>query len=238
MKITRAGRVYQLGFLPRVFPVNCYLVEEEDGLTLIDAALPYAWRNILQTAESIARPIRRIVLTHPHVDHTGALKHLTSLLPDVPVLVSKRDARLLAGDFSLDDGEPNLPIRGGFDRSLLSLKVHPFQDGERIGSLLAIAAPGHTPGHTAFYEEREGILIAGDAFQTRGGAAVSGMLRPLFPFPAWATWSKQKALESACKLSELDLKWLAVGHGQMLADPLPAMRKAIDAATRAGVSEQ
>ncbi|MES9793628.1 MBL fold metallo-hydrolase, partial [Priestia megaterium] len=38
--------LYQLTFLPRFFPVNCYLVEEKDSLTLIDAALPYSASGI------------------------------------------------------------------------------------------------------------------------------------------------------------------------------------------------
>ncbi|MRS10760.1 MBL fold metallo-hydrolase, partial [Bacillus anthracis] len=48
MRMTHEKTVYQLSFLPRVFPVNCYFVEEEDGLTLIDAALPYSAKGILQ----------------------------------------------------------------------------------------------------------------------------------------------------------------------------------------------
>lgn len=32
MKMTRIGTLYQLAFMPRLFPVNCYLVEEEKEL--------------------------------------------------------------------------------------------------------------------------------------------------------------------------------------------------------------
>lgn len=69
-------------------------------------------------------------------------------------------------------------------------------DGDSVGSLKAISTPGHTPGHMAFLDERSGILIAGDAWQTRGGLAVSGVLKPWFPFPAMATWSKELALKA------------------------------------------
>ncbi|GJM82733.1 hypothetical protein HMSSN139_52290 [Paenibacillus sp. HMSSN-139] len=88
-----------------------------------------------------------------------------------------------------------------------------FTDGERIGSLLAVAAPGHTPGSFALLDTRSGALIAGDAFQTRAGIAVSGTVRPLFPFPALATWHKETALASARKLAGLKPSLLAVGHG-------------------------
>jgi hypothetical protein len=75
-------------------------------------------------------------------------------------------------------------------------------------------------------------LIAGDAFQTRGGIAVSGVVRPLFPFPAIATWNKQTALASAVALRALGPSLLAVGHGNALREPAPAMDRAIETARR------
>lgn len=232
MNMTPFKTVYQLTFLPRFFPVNCYLVEEEDGLTLIDAALPYSKNAILHAAERIGKPIARIVLTHAHSDHIGALDALCEALPGVPLLISARDAKLLAGDVSLEPGEPDAPIRGGVPKPG-QVKKKPdrlIADGDRIGSLLAVAAPGHTPGMTAFLDTRHRALIAGDAFQVRGGIAVSGKLQPLFPFPAMATWHRETALESARKLRALQPSLLAVGHGRMLRDPLPAMDRAIEEA--------
>lgn len=42
MRVLREQTLYQLTFLPRMFPINSYLVEEEEELTLVDAALPTA----------------------------------------------------------------------------------------------------------------------------------------------------------------------------------------------------
>jgi glyoxylase-like metal-dependent hydrolase (beta-lactamase superfamily II) len=230
MKMTQIDKVYQLTFLPRMFPVNCYFVEEDDGMTLIDAALPFSKKDILLAAEQIGKPITRIVLTHAHGDHVGALDALKEAMPGVPVHISVRDSRLLAGDTSLDPEEPNTPIRGGVPKALKTRADVLLQDGDRIGSLQAIAVPGHTPGSMAFLDTRSGALIAGDAMQTRGGVAVSGHFMPLFPFPAFATWNKQAALDSARKLRDCRPSLLAVGHGRMLTDPLAAMNKAIEAA--------
>ncbi|TMV46853.1 MBL fold metallo-hydrolase [Paenibacillus mesophilus] len=227
MKMVQQGNVYQLAFLPRFFPVNCYLIEERDGLTLIDAALPYSSKAILQAAERIGKPITRIVLTHAHDDHIGALDTLKERLPDVPVHISARDARLLAGDVSLDPGEPDTPIRGSVPTKVKTRADILLADGDRIGSLLAVAAPGHTPGSMAYLDTRSRTLIAGDAMQTRGGVAVSGRMKPWFPFPAMATWNKQAALESARRLREHNPSLLAVGHGRMLTEPLAAMDRAI-----------
>ncbi|AQX54404.1 MBL fold metallo-hydrolase [Priestia flexa] len=227
MRIIREGHLYQLTFLPRFFSVNCYLVEEDDSLTLIDAALPYSAKKILKAAKKINKPITRILLTHAHDDHVGALDKIKQLLPDVPVHISSRDARLMSGDITLDPNEPDTPIRGGVPKNLKTRADILLQNGDQIGSLIAIAAPGHTPGSMAYFDTRSRTLIAGDAFQTRGGMAVTGQLRPLFPFPAMATWNKETALQSAHKLLEYNPSLLAVGHGKMLKQPEKAITHAI-----------
>lgn len=232
MRMTRHQHIYQLTYLPHVFPVNCYLIEEEDDLTLIDAALPNNAEAIMQAAHKLGKPIVRIVLTHAHDDHIGALDKLKAQLPEAIVAISARDARLLRGDRSLEPGEPITPIKGGVPKNVATKPDLLLQDGDRIGSLLAVAAPGHTPGSMAFLDTRGGELIVGDAFQLRGGLAVSGQVRPLFPFPAWATWNKQQSLLSAQRLLALKPSLLAVGHGNLLVDPVAAMEQAIKVAER------
>ncbi len=70
-------------------------------------------------------------------------------------------------------------------------------------------------------------MIAGDAFQTRAGLAVSGTINWLFPFPALATWHRPSALASAERLRALNPVRLAVGHGEVMEDPLAAIDEAI-----------
>ncbi|WP_169083698.1 MBL fold metallo-hydrolase [Paenibacillus sp. PL91] len=232
MRMTREKTVVQLTYLPNVFPVNCYLVEEEDGITLVDAALPNNVKAILQAAEQLGKPINRIVLTHAHEDHIGSLDGLKERLPAAQVFISKRDAKLLEGDRSLEEGEPSAPIRGGVPKKVRTKPDVLLQDGDRVGSLLAVAAPGHTPGSMAFLDTRNDILIVGDAFQTRAGVAVSGQLKLLFPFPAMATWDKRTSLETARRLRDLKPSLLAAGHGNMVLQPQQLIEKAIQAAER------
>ncbi|MFC5450523.1 MBL fold metallo-hydrolase [Paenibacillus aestuarii] len=234
MEMTQNGAIYQLAFMPKWFPVNCYLVEEENELTLVDAAMPFAVQAILQAAEKIGKPLTRIVLTHAHGDHIGALDGLKQALPQAKVYISQRDAKLLAGSKELEPGEPNTPIKGGVPKPG-AIRTKPdvlLQDGDRIGSLQAIAAPGHTPGMMAFLDVRSHALIAGDALQVRGGVAVSGVVRWRFPFPALATWNKQASLESVRKLRNLQPSLLAVGHGQMIENPLAVLDQALDEASK------
>ena len=181
----------------------------------------------------LGKPIQRIVLTHGHADHVGSLDMLKQAHPEAIVMISKRDAKLLAGDHSLDPDEPNTPIRGSLPKGMQTKADLHIADGDRIESLLVIAVPGHTPGSMAFLDTRNDCLIAGDALQTRGGVAVSGTLKPWFPFPAMATWNKAAALESAKRLRELKPSLLAVGHGQMISNLSDVLNKAItEAQTR------
>jgi glyoxylase-like metal-dependent hydrolase (beta-lactamase superfamily II) len=152
------------------------------------------------------------------------------MYPDVPVYISRRDARLLTGDRSLDANEPGTPIRGGVPKPH-TIKTTPdvlLDDGSMVGSLLAIWTPGHTPGSMSFLDTRTQFLIAGDAFQTRGGFAVTGQLKPLFPFPAMATWNKELGMESARKIRELQPELLAVGHGKMITQPVDFIDRALE----------
>jgi glyoxylase-like metal-dependent hydrolase (beta-lactamase superfamily II) len=224
MKVTAAGK--HLFQLTHMGCMNCYLVREDDGFTLIDTIISGQAQVIMREAQKLGLPIVRIVLTHAHADHIGSLDELHTALPDVPVAISERDARFLHGDMSLDSAEPQVPLRGGYP----GCKTQPtrvLHEGDRIASLEVVATSGHTPGHIAFMDTRDRSIIAGDAFQTLGGVAVAGTFKLFFPLPAFATWHKGLALESARKLLDLQPSVLAVGHGRMLNDPQAAMERAI-----------
>jgi glyoxylase-like metal-dependent hydrolase (beta-lactamase superfamily II) len=233
VKITRHGRyLIQLIRLPLVFPMNCYLVPEEDGLTLVDSTMSSPAADVARMVERLGLRLRRVALTHAHGDHAGGVAGVKARFPEVEVSIGERDARLLVGDKSLDANEPQTPVKGYF----VKVDWRPdrlLRPGDLVGSLQTVAAPGHTPGQVAFLDVRDRGLIAADAYQTQGGIAVSGVIRPLFPFPALATWHRPTALATAQALRNLQPSRLAVGHGEVLDDPLRAMDRAIETARRA-----
>jgi len=233
MNVTTFGPVSQLIFMPRLFPLNCYLVEDADGVTLIDACMPFAAKGIEAAIRSTGKPLTRILLTHAHGDHIGAVPLLKAGFPEAKIGISRRDAKLLQGDRSLLPHEAQSPPKGGYPKKPPFDPDFTFDEGDRFGSLIAVASPGHTPGHFAFHETVGNSLIAGDAFQSKGGFAVSGDLRWKFPFPALATWDVPTAVESAKKLLALKPSLLAVGHGPALIQPGAAIASAIEAAERA-----
>jgi glyoxylase-like metal-dependent hydrolase (beta-lactamase superfamily II) len=221
----------QLTRYPAVFPMNCYLVLEEDGATLVDSTMSSPASEVRRLCSEHRVELRRVALTHAHGDHVGGVAGVIAEFPDVEIAMGARDLKLLAGDRAPEPGEPQRRAKGYF----VEVSWRPgrlLQPGDRIGSLEVVPAPGHTPGHVAFLDTRDRTLIAGDAFQTRGGIAVSGVLRPLLPFPALATWDKPTALTSARGLQELRPARLAVGHGDVLEAPGLAMQKAITTAER------
>jgi glyoxylase-like metal-dependent hydrolase (beta-lactamase superfamily II) len=209
--------------------VNCYLVREDDGFTLVDTGMTGSAKGILAVAKENGASIKRIVLTHAHIDHVGSLNGLHALIPDAEIMISARDARFLTGDKSLDADEPQTPLKGGYPR-VKTVPTRLLHSGDKVGSLQVIATPGHTPGHVAYWDSREGVLLAGDAYSTKAGASTGGTFRLLFPFPAMATWHKPSSIQSAETLVALHPKWLATGHGRVLKNPVDSMQNAIDEA--------
>ena len=216
--------------LTRFGMINCFLVREADGFTLVDTGLRGSAGDILNAASRLGAPIRRIALTHAHIDHIGSIDSLMAALPSAELLVGQREARLLAKDLSLDAGEHGKSLLG-----FTGAKSRPNRllvEGERVGSLQAVASPGHTPGHMAFFDVRDNALIAGDAFTTQTGVVVAGVFKASFPFPALFSWNAVLAAQSAANLRGLNPSLLAVGHGPSIPSPARQMDVALEEAHR------
>jgi glyoxylase-like metal-dependent hydrolase (beta-lactamase superfamily II) len=225
MKITCVGQ-YGLQ-LTRFSFVNCYLVREDDGYTLIDAGLKGSEGVILKAAGNI--PIKRLLLTHAHMDHVGSADALVACIPGMILGASGRSIPILKKppDLSLFPGETG-PIRGyppGI-RSQVSLVI---KEGDRIGSLLAIDTPGHIHGQVAFLDERDGTLYGGDTFLCFSYLAI----------PGWTPWylrlkvnsNLAHAKESAIKLLNYPIERFACGHGKVREGGRVALEAAIARAT-------
>jgi len=214
--------------LTRLGMINCFFVRENDGLTLIDTNIAGSAPDIVRAARRLSAPIRRILLTHAHFDHVSSTDNLIRVLPDTEFIIGQRESRLLRRDFSLDAGENGKKLFGF--PGVKSKPTRLLVDGDRIGSLQAVFSPGHTPGHMAYLDVRDGSLIAGDAFTTQLGVTAAGAFKFYFPFPALFSWNRHCAAESAKILRNLKPARLVVGHGKTIESPLATMDEAVELA--------
>ena len=230
MKLTRisahAHQITRLGLM------NCYLVQESDGLTLVDTTVSGAAKDILAAAQSLGGPIRRILLTHAHADHVGSVDELAKRLPGVVVAASERSLPLLRrpADKTLRPGEPRERFGGGLP-GIVTPVTHLVEDGELFGSLRCLHTPGHIPGHFAFFDERDGTLYAGDELVTIGRLSICGWTPWYFPLPTLVMWSKRLALESARKLLDYPIERFACGHGALRQGGAAALAAAVHQAS-------
>jgi glyoxylase-like metal-dependent hydrolase (beta-lactamase superfamily II) len=223
----------------RIMFVNVFGVTHVQGSwTLVDAGLPYSETLIREWAEKhFRRAPNAIVLTHGHFDHVSAARELADHW-DVPVYAHSLERPYLAGEQEYPP--PNFGAGGGL-MSLLSpmLPRGPFNIGERLRLFddstagprslpempgwRIIHTPGHTPGHVAFFRERDRMLLAGDAFCTTKPEsffeAAIAQKPELHGPPAYFTSDWTRARQSVELLASLQPEIVAPGHGKPIAGP-------------------
>ena len=137
------------------YQANCYIVFNKDKeAVVID---PGAHANlIIENINKNNLKVSKILLTHAHPDHFGALKEVRDYYK-VPCYISENDEKML------EDRSGNLG-------SMLGLKSEPlradilFKDGDLIEfgnkKIKVIMTPGHTPGGACFLLDN--VLFTGD----------------------------------------------------------------------------
>jgi glyoxylase-like metal-dependent hydrolase (beta-lactamase superfamily II) len=162
--------------------INAYVVEDDDGLTLIDAGwkaddVLAALHDGLRACGHRLGEICRLLITHCHFDHYGLAGTLRRA--GVGALVMHRLDWVLARDrlsdpVAIDAAADEWIARNGLrvdvsldeelmhHRTELAPPTRELSGGERIGRLRALWTPGHTPGHLCFVDERTGIMFSGD----------------------------------------------------------------------------
>src|SRR5690625_3738263 len=154
-------------------PIRVWLVRETRGVTLVDAGIPTMAKGILRTIARIeAGPLQRIILTHGHADHVGAINRIVGTdrsvgNAPVPVYAHRIEIPYIEGTVAY-------PGRTKAQSSVAKGLVEPLREGED-GMLQSVAGmkpyltPGHSPGHVVYYHEQDEVLIGGDCLMSRRG---------------------------------------------------------------------
>ena len=175
--------------LPVPFPlrfVSAYLVEGNDGWSLVDAGYDYpparaAWKSgAAAVGCDLGRDVERIVVTHFHPDHIGAARWLGEKT-GAPVCMMEREipfARKLWGssevgpfvEYLIRHGMPQVAAdsTAAVVRYPLPLpeEMVPIRPGEKLavgeGAVRVIHVPGHADNQIVLHDETRGILFAAD----------------------------------------------------------------------------
>lgn len=143
------------------YQTNCYLVTKPGDHTqgwVADCGFePDAMLNAIEAA---GISVRRVLLTHAHLDHIAGLFALRRRFPDAPIAVH-REERLWLGD-----PERNLSAFSG--KPITAPEADELLEDAQTLDVLGepwtiLHTPGHSPGGVAFYSAQRGVTISGDA---------------------------------------------------------------------------
>lgn len=210
--------------------INLYLLEEEDGWTLVDCGLAgkhsqLIWQQVFDRY-CADKPVTRIVVTHYHPDHLGSAGWLCRKW-NVPLYITQAEydtaARFLTGGESETERFKSYLYQLGVDDAEYQAVTaatdsmrhvyDPLPDNVcwlRAGDKLRIdqhdwdlqSSIGHSPEHCSLYCHELGLLISGDQVLQHISSNVSLTLDDIGKNPL-ADWFE--GLESLQNLPESTL---------------------------------
>lgn len=221
--------------------VAAYLVDTDEGVTVIDAGLPGHYRDLVAELKSMGRSlgdVKGIILTHGDSDHIGFAERLRRE-NGVPVYVHAADAaRAKGGPVPPNDRGPmklgpalgfmGYALRKGGARTTHLTEVVEVHDGETLdlpGSPRIIGMPGHSEGSIAIHVPVADAVFVGDGLTTRH--VLTGRTGPQ---PAPFTDEPERAIASLTALLPTKATWVLPGHGPAFSGGVDAAVAAVEAA--------
>jgi glyoxylase-like metal-dependent hydrolase (beta-lactamase superfamily II) len=221
--------------------VNVYLIKE-DPLTLIDVGpktteASEALRDKLRQNGVQITDIRRIVLTHAHVDHCGLAKQIRDESKNVEIFIHGWESGHLFGQVATEEHQ-NLMNRAGVPPEVFRKiqdnfnsvglltdsiskdefnELHDEMELEFSGGILKVLhTPGHTPGSCSFFREANRTLIAGDCVLKR---ITPNPIVSIDPFDKTRRFkSLAEYLVSLAKIRSCAPTLIYGGHGEPIED--------------------
>lgn len=197
--------------------VNCFLVQDSNGLTLVDTGYEGDEVKIYKALKEIGKQpsdIKQIILTHLHADHAGAAANIKEALK-IPVYASKTDGTLLETGVSLRDNTKT--TKGFLNQLLKKLFVKDIYKINKLENINFVAdkqvlpfgneikvhfTPGHSAGHISFLVKSDNLLIAGDICANNLGLT-----------PSIVNEDLEIGLKTLKQLGEISFDKACFGHG-------------------------
>lgn len=208
-----------LHWVDSIWDTKVYLLLEQDGPVVIDAATPGRAKNVWRHLALLGyqpEQVNGIWLTHGDIDHMGSIAALKAR-SGAQVVVHRADAPLVDGTADRQLGRQ--PLSGVYQR-LFNMAVRRLfryrpaevdrivEDGDMLGEWQVVHTPGHTAGSMSFYQAERKIIVVGDALNYKRGRL--GAPPPMF------TPDMALAHASIRKIAELDFDVCCFGHGPPL----------------------
>jgi len=228
--------------LPTPFPVgdvNAYLIKA-DPVTLVDPGLFYPpsvklLNGALENNGLQMSDIRRIVITHGHLDHYGMAGKIQEDT-GAEVIVRNEELMLIKPDQSqIDDMTRTLQHTGmpeemiGFNVAFISnvpytypiQRISTFTDESYLEfsdfKMRMLHMPGHSGGHMCLHWEEENILLSGDMLLPDISAVPSIGYDP--SMKNFRRRSLAEMISSMERIGRLNPGLCLPGHGDAIHDP-------------------
>ena len=200
---------------------HVYVVGEPSSLdlSLIDVGLigkaEYKIESLRKTGMEL-KAIKRIIMTHTHLDHIGCFANILKKIPEAELWVHTLEATPLEkGDertvYGMDMFKTMCQAQFGLKSGVFSFQVHrKLEGGEslNLGGMdwEVLHIPGHSMGSIALYHRMKKILIPGDVIYADHAIGRFDL------YGAKASDLKKSLL----RLAELEVDILLPGHNQIV----------------------
>jgi cyclase len=143
---------------------NAGAIVEDDGVTVVDTLMVRSqWEPFAAAVRGLEKPVRRVVLTHAHIDHVGG----TKAFPHAAVLGTPPTSTVLDQPMPLEAYKAFMPAFDEEFDDLAEMGTRPVThevDGAAnvTPRVELLPASGHTPGDLLVLVADADICFAGD----------------------------------------------------------------------------